>query len=288
MPKKKKNRRTRYKFIDKQYTQYVSSKIEKLNENKEHELFKQKLIALKKMDSELEPKQFLDECVKVLAEKWTEIEPLIPINERKHVNVGRPSMDRKKVLAALIYHAGYNKWTDLPKVFGSCDTISKYRKQWIEAGVFRKLFEMGILPPYETFLQEFWLGFFVMPELTDDEKKVARKAVRAERARAKRAAQKAKKLAEEALNVEGWLNAVERNDDELDSRIQAAREYAEEVSDDRWIEAQEDMQYDFEYFMNTEGQNFMQDGEMYLINEQVASEEVLSDYIEEIHKAGNL
>src|SRR5574341_44543 len=86
---------------------------------------------------------------------WERIEPLLPKvksryrgrgKQRKHIG-GRPIADRRKVMSGILYVLRTGcQWNALPKAqYGSGKTAHKYFQRWTRAGVFRRMWQAGLL-----------------------------------------------------------------------------------------------------------------------------------------------
>ena len=86
---------------------------------------------------------------------WARIEPLLPKvksryrgrgKNRKHIG-GRPAADRRKVISGILYVLRTGcQWDALPKALdGSGKTAHSYFQRWRRAGVFRRLWQAGLV-----------------------------------------------------------------------------------------------------------------------------------------------
>ncbi len=75
---------------------------------------------------------------------WCAVEPLLP--ERKSKGPGRPPQADKKMFFAIFYvlRTGI-QWKALPRCLGAASTVHDRFQLWRKAGVFRLLWELGIL-----------------------------------------------------------------------------------------------------------------------------------------------
>lgn len=86
---------------------------------------------------------------------WERIEPLLPKvtsryrgrgKQRKHIG-GRPPADRRKVMSGILYVLRTGcQWNALPQgQYGSGKTAHKYFQRWTRAGVFRRMWQRGLM-----------------------------------------------------------------------------------------------------------------------------------------------
>src|SRR5712692_9764555 len=86
---------------------------------------------------------------------WVRIEPLLPKvksryrgrgKQRKNVG-GRPIAERRKVLSGILYVLRTGcQWNALPKAtYGSGKTAHSYFQKWTRAGVFRRMWQAGLV-----------------------------------------------------------------------------------------------------------------------------------------------
>lgn len=85
---------------------------------------------------------------------WARIEPVLPKvksryrgrgKKRKHVG-GRPVANRRKVMSGILYVMRTGcQWNALPKpMYGSGKTAHSYFQRWTRAGVFRRMWRLGL------------------------------------------------------------------------------------------------------------------------------------------------
>lgn len=85
---------------------------------------------------------------------WERCEPLLPKPKsryrgrgraRRHIG-GRPAADRRQLLSGILYVLRTGcQWNALPKEFGSGKTAHRYFQRWVRAGVFKRLWQAGLL-----------------------------------------------------------------------------------------------------------------------------------------------
>ena len=85
---------------------------------------------------------------------WSRIEPLLPKvksryrgrgKDRKHIG-GRPPAEPRKVISGILYVLRTGcQWNALPKEYGSGKTAHRYFQKWVRAGVFKRLWQTGLL-----------------------------------------------------------------------------------------------------------------------------------------------
>lgn len=76
---------------------------------------------------------------------WERIRPLLPA-ERPQPKGGRPRNDDRKMLDGIFYvlRTGI-QWKALPREIGAASSVHDRFQEWCQAGVFRKLWEAGLL-----------------------------------------------------------------------------------------------------------------------------------------------
>ena len=78
-------------------------------------------------------------------ELWAEIEPLIPVRQRRRRYPGRKAIDDRRVLNGILHvlHTGI-AWEDLPAEYGYGSGVTCWRRlrTWQQAGVWEKLHEL--------------------------------------------------------------------------------------------------------------------------------------------------
>lgn len=76
---------------------------------------------------------------------WLAVEPLLP-QPIKQTKVGRKAKSNQQMFAAIYYRMRTGcQWKALPKCLGASSTIHDRHQQWVEAGVFERLWEHGLL-----------------------------------------------------------------------------------------------------------------------------------------------
>ena len=73
---------------------------------------------------------------------WRHVEPLLPVTRPSRAG-GRPRNDNRRVLAGILFRLRTGcQWKALPKeYFGSGSTCHERFQQWVQAGIFAKVFE---------------------------------------------------------------------------------------------------------------------------------------------------
>jgi len=72
---------------------------------------------------------------------WQEIKPLLPVPQKRHP-VGRKRVPYRMVLNGILYVLGTGcQWKAVPKEYGSGSTCHKRFQEWVQAGVFRHLWQ---------------------------------------------------------------------------------------------------------------------------------------------------
>lgn len=87
----------------------------------------------------IEAKYCLSEAV------WTRVQPLLPPHKKRRKG-GRPPMDDRKAMSAILYVLRTGcQWRALPRSLGAGTTVHDRFQQWVEAGVFKKMWKAGLL-----------------------------------------------------------------------------------------------------------------------------------------------
>lgn len=76
---------------------------------------------------------------------WEQIEPLLP-PEFPQPRVGRPRMDDRKAMEAILYvfRTGC-KWKAIPRSLGTGSSVYQRFQEWRKAGVFQRMWVAGFL-----------------------------------------------------------------------------------------------------------------------------------------------
>jgi len=87
----------------------------------------------------IEAKYCLPEAV------WKRVAPLLPLHKKRSKG-GRPPMDDRKAMTAVLYVLRTGcQWRALPRSLGAGTTVHDRFQQWVEAGVFKKMWKAGLL-----------------------------------------------------------------------------------------------------------------------------------------------
>lgn len=87
----------------------------------------------------------VDEAWRISDELWERIEPLLPV-ERAHPKGGRPWQPARRMLDAIFYVLRTGcQWKALPRSLGAPSTVHDRFRDWVEAGLFGRLWERGLL-----------------------------------------------------------------------------------------------------------------------------------------------
>ena len=71
---------------------------------------------------------------------WKRVEPVLPVPPARPLG-GRPRVPDRVVLAAIVYRLRTGcQWKALPAQFGSGSTCHLRFQQWVQAGVFERIF----------------------------------------------------------------------------------------------------------------------------------------------------
>ena len=77
---------------------------------------------------------------------WLATEPLLPEQKYRRGGRGRPPEQAHKVFCAIFYVLRTAiQWKALPRSLGSPSTVHRYYQKWVAAGVFRSLWELGLM-----------------------------------------------------------------------------------------------------------------------------------------------
>ena len=72
---------------------------------------------------------------------WKKIEPLLP-KYASSPQGGRPRADLRGVVNGIFYVLRTGcQWKAVPRVFGSSSTVHRYFQEWVQRGVFRRLWK---------------------------------------------------------------------------------------------------------------------------------------------------
>ena len=85
-------------------------------------------------------------------ELWERVLPLLPAEKPKHRGTrgGRPNADLRRAMDAIFYILRTGcQWKALPRSLGSGSTAHVYFQKWTQAGVFERLWRLG-LDEYDT------------------------------------------------------------------------------------------------------------------------------------------
>jgi transposase len=78
-------------------------------------------------------------------ELWARIEPLLP-PKKPHPKGGRPWMPDRSAMDAIFYVLRTGcQWKALPRSLGAASTVHDRFQMWVKAGVFRRLWQEGVL-----------------------------------------------------------------------------------------------------------------------------------------------
>ena len=76
---------------------------------------------------------------------WDRMEPLLP-EYPLFADGGRPRIDRRQVMNGVFYVLRTGcQWKAAPTEHGSGSTLHRYFQEWVQQGVFRKLWEAGLM-----------------------------------------------------------------------------------------------------------------------------------------------
>jgi putative transposase len=87
----------------------------------------------------------VDDGWRIPDELWERVEPLLP-PERPHPKGGRPWQPARQMADAIFYVLRTGcQWKALPRSLGAASTVHDRFRDWVEAGVFRRLWECGLV-----------------------------------------------------------------------------------------------------------------------------------------------
>ena len=87
----------------------------------------------------------VDKAWRIPDELWERIEPLLP-KVRRFRKGGRPPVPFRQVMDGIFYVLRTGcQWKALPREFGSGSTAHRRFQQWVKRGVFRRLWQQGLL-----------------------------------------------------------------------------------------------------------------------------------------------
>lgn len=86
----------------------------------------------------------VNETYRISDELWEQIEPLLPPETPKPKG-GRPMMDNRKAMDAIFYVLRTGcQWKALPRSLGASSTVHDRFQEWLKAGVFGRMWEVGL------------------------------------------------------------------------------------------------------------------------------------------------
>ena len=75
---------------------------------------------------------------------WERIEPVLPIYKRS-CKGGRPRLPLRNVVTGIFYVLRTGcQWKAMPRQFGSGSTIHAYFQEWVQRGIFHKLWQLAL------------------------------------------------------------------------------------------------------------------------------------------------
>jgi transposase len=75
---------------------------------------------------------------------WERIEPLLP-NYKRSCKGGRPRLPLRNVVTGILYVLRTGcQWKAMPREFGSGSAIHSYFQEWVQRGVFQKLWRLAL------------------------------------------------------------------------------------------------------------------------------------------------
>ena len=86
----------------------------------------------------------VNEAYQIPEKMWKRIGPILP-KHKPSKEGGRPRMDDKKAMNAIFYVLRTGcQWKALPRSLGAPSTVHDRFTEWRKAGVFKKLWKMGL------------------------------------------------------------------------------------------------------------------------------------------------
>lgn len=77
---------------------------------------------------------------------WERMKPLLPSYEEPGREGGRPRVDTRRVMDGIFFVLRTGcQWKAVPKSVGTGSTLHRYFQEWVTSGVFRRLWEGGLL-----------------------------------------------------------------------------------------------------------------------------------------------
>ena len=80
-------------------------------------------------------------------ELWVRIEALLPeLSPYANPSGGRPRIQKRRPIADGIFYKLRTgcQWNAIPRVFGASSTIHNYFQEWVELGVFERVWEVAL------------------------------------------------------------------------------------------------------------------------------------------------
>ena len=87
----------------------------------------------------------IDDGWRISDELWEQLEPLLPA-KKPQPKGGRPWTSDRQAMDGIFYVLRTGcQWKALPRALGAASTVHDRYQLWVEAGVFRRLWEAGLL-----------------------------------------------------------------------------------------------------------------------------------------------
>ncbi len=79
-------------------------------------------------------------------ELWSRMESLLPCRPRTTRKGGRPRLQRLKPIADAIFYKMRTgcQWNAIPRILGASSTIHDYFQEWVEQGIFERMWELAL------------------------------------------------------------------------------------------------------------------------------------------------
>lgn len=75
---------------------------------------------------------------------WERMQPLLP-NYKRSCKGGRPRLEMRKVVTGIFYVLRTGcQWKAMPREFGSGTAIHDYFQEWVQRGIFQRLWKLAL------------------------------------------------------------------------------------------------------------------------------------------------
>jgi putative transposase len=99
----------------------------------------------------------MNEAYRISDDLWEQIKPILP-PELPRPRGGRPRMDRRKAMEAILYvfRTGC-EWKSIPPDLGSPGAVRRRFLEWQDAGLFQRMWQAGLME-YDEMREMVWYG----------------------------------------------------------------------------------------------------------------------------------